>query len=92
MEDIEIEVERWYYSKSGNILHEYPKLNGKHHGIQKAWHDNGNINYYTEMFDGQYQGLFQRWFDKGVRYEIYLHKDSNHHGPNIFFNYKNIIP
>ena len=84
---MEIEIKTSYH-KNGQLMYEWPRLNGKYHGIQKCWYDNGNIKDIWPCLNGQAQGMCQSWKKNGTINWIRQYKNRNQHGSKIIFKYE----
>ena len=77
---------RSYYD-NGQIELEWPRLNGKWHGIQNRWHENGIMSSCHLEINGMNEGIHECWKTKQERLCVSTYKNNNDHGPNIKLKY-----
>ena len=82
-------MERDYkaYHKNSQIEYDWPKLNGKYHGIQRAWYENGQLGDIYLNVNGRFIGMRMLWNNDGNRWQIIQYK-KDRHGIIIDFKYK----
>ena len=73
------EIETGYWS-NGQLKYERPKLNGRYHGLQKDWHENGNKKQFYLVLNGNYQGIIQSWHVNGNKSSSHFYVNGNLEG------------
>ena len=83
----EIQIEK-YYHKNGMISMQFPRLNGKFHGVMTRWYDSGSIHYEYTCIHGLMQGVDRLWNQDGTLDVLFQLKNNQAHGPKAIFRYK----